>query len=374
MNPKWLPLSEAAKLANVSSLQHLHKLIRKDQLPAYYELRGKLKFWYVDIASERFKDLLKRVEKCAANKAKAPDIDWDEWTALCQTGESIVKRPCTARTTGNYRYVIERFFKTYPVLNRDTLRAALNEYVKRETRDRDYYHSKAQVFAGLMTVARYYVFKGLHAPSFIDSLLPLKPVRKVKGERNVRWHEVDAIINAAEGVDTAKTQRKNAVFSDYNRHLNKTLLYFAIYTASRSSEMAEVRLSDIDWKENSITIHGKGGKKRVVGIAPKLRNALRRWKVVRSREAKTDHLFVSDKGRPLHRDYIHRRIKRVGKWAGLTLSPHDIRRSSLTWMLTDQNIDVGTVRDIAGHSSLEITNRYTKPSRKRVIEAMRNLK
>jgi integrase len=372
----WLPIGEATKLANVSSVQWLHKLIKKGELPAYYEQRGQLKYWYVDANSERFQKLLNRNDPEAQQKAIRTNhpIDWDEWKAMCQRGEELVNKTCTERTVENYRYNIDKFFETHKALSRDTLRAALKFYEDKEIpKKRDYFWSKNAVFFALLTVAKYYVHKGYETPEFVKGLEHLRPIQKVKN-RSVRWYEAEIIQETAMKVQTAKTKRNAAAYSEYNAVLNTALVYTALYTAARSSEIAEIRLGDINWREETIQIHGKGGKIRPVGISKTLKQALRAWLAKRPNYAKADHLFVDERfGHPMKPDYIHKRIKRAGNWMKITLAPHDIRRSALTWYLTEKGLDLATVRDIAGHADFKTTNKYSQPPTKRVVEAMKAL-
>jgi integrase/recombinase XerD len=372
---QWMKIGEAAALANVSNVQYLHKLRNKGHLPAYYEQKGQLKYWYVDINSERFQKLLHRNDKPDAPaplKTNKP-FDWIEWEAMLRRGEEIVKKACSETTIKNYRYYIQKFFQTYPCLNRDTLREALKVYEDKEDRDRDYYSSKEHLFLALVSVAKYFAHKGYESPELVKSLEYLRPVRKVK-KRNVRWYDAQVIQKTAEKVQIAKTKKNAPAYSEYNAVLNSALVYFALYTAARASEIADVRLRDINWKEDSLELDGKGGKWRPVGMSQVLKKALRAYLVKRPKYATTDHLFVDDRtGNPLRPGYIRNRMKRAGKWMNINLAPHDVRRSALTWFLTEKKLDLATVRDIAGHSDFTITNRYAKPPAKRVIDAMKAL-
>jgi hypothetical protein len=123
MAENWLPIAEAARLADVSNVQWLHKLRKKGELPAYCQQKGQLKYWYVDINCERFQRLLHR-----NNKDYQPEppstreiIDWDEWEAMCRCGEEIVTKACSERTIKNYRRLIEKFLRAYGPLTEKLL-------------------------------------------------------------------------------------------------------------------------------------------------------------------------------------------------------------------------------------------------------------
>lgn len=372
--PKWMPIAEAARLANVSNVQWLHKLKNKGDIPAYYETRGMMKYWYVDINSPRFLKLLGRSgsELTESPQPKTYQIDWDEWTSLCARGEEIVKKNCTAQTIKNYRRYAESFFRKYSELNRDTLREALKVYELKETSRRDYHWPKFHIYASLMTVAKYFVYKGYATKDLVDSIRLLKPIQKVKGVRVV-WPEMENINKAASELKAHKTKRNSKVYSDYNAIMNEAIILFHRWTAARASEIAKLTLRDIDWRDSSAELDGKGGKWRPVGMPKPLVDALKAYLKVRPKDAKTDRLFISDKGVEMRGEYLSRRVKRAGKWVGATMSSHALRRASITDMLTEQGLDLATVRDIAGHVDFTTTNRYAKTTRKKVVESMKRL-
>jgi integrase len=60
-----------------------------------------------------------------------------------------------------------------------------------------------------------------------------------------------------------------------------------------------------------------------------------------------------DAGR-LYRDFVQAREK-----AGLPdVHMHDLRHSYATWLAKDPNVPITVIRDVLGHSSLQMTSRY----------------
>lgn len=361
-------------MAQIDS-DYLHKLIKRGELPARFDQKGKLKYWYVDIDSPRFLKLLARLQPTIQGKpsilSTGHHIDWDVWEAMAKRGEEIVKRRCSPRTIQNYRYYIERFFTQYRQLSRETLRQALAAYEAKETPEKDFYTPKSHLYFALMTIAKYFVFMGYETSELIKSLEFLRPKkghtvvsRKCFTEATVR--------DTVHQVQTARTKRNAPAYSDYNAALNTALIYTAFFTGARSSEICAIRIKDADFKAGSIRLFGKGGKERYVGMSQELKQAIQSYLQLRP-PSKSDILFLGDTGKPLQAPYLHRRIKRAGKWINVDMAPHAIRRTSITWMLNTKKLPMPLVRDAVGHSSLAVTNIYTKPTANDVIEAMKEL-
>ncbi len=375
----FVRINEAAKLAQTES-DYLHKLVKREELPARYELKGRLKYWYVDIESPRFIKLLDRLDKDkktttakAASKRKLYSghcIDWHVWEAMCKRGEEIVSRGCSDRTIRNYKYYIERFFSSYEYLNRDTLRAALVAYEERETPETDFYAPKSHLYFALMTVAKYFVHCGLESHDLIKSLEYMRPKKKRTVVTRKCYTET-VVRDTVKEIQSARTKKNAPAYSDYNAALNTALIFTAFFTGARSSEICGIRLQDVDFQKGSIRLFGKGGKERFVGMSLELQESIRFYLTFRPPEREI--LFLSDSGKPLRAAYLHRRIKRAGKWINEDLAPHALRRTSITWMLNHKKLPMPLVRDAVGHSSLAVTNIYTKPTANDVIDAMKGL-
>lgn len=69
---------------------------------------------------------------------------------------------------------------------------------------------------------------------------------------------------------------------------------------------------------------------------------------------------------------IYEVVKKIGRDAGLEMSPHTLRHTCLTALVRKQN-DVVLVADIAGHKSLNTTKRYTLPTAADKAKALEGL-
>lgn len=132
----------------------------------------------------------------------------------------------------------------------------------------------------------------------------------------------------------------------------------------RVFELAALRVSD--FRSGSLIVrNGKGGKKRNVLLAKDTQKLLTEFlkikvKVLREPVGDEDSFFLSERRRP----YCTRGIrKRVKLWfakinVSADLSCHSCRHSYVSHMLA-AGVDLVTVRDNAGHSSLAVTSIYS---------------
>jgi site-specific recombinase XerD len=72
-------------------------------------------------------------------------------------------------------------------------------------------------------------------------------------------------------------------------------------------------------------------------------------------------VFLSRAGGRLSKRSVDDVVRRVGKDAGLTLSPHALRHTCLT-ALVRRGTDLVMVAELAGHRRVDTTRRYSMPS------------
>jgi len=134
---------------------------------------------------------------------------------------------------------------------------------------------------------------------------------------------------------------------------NKLLIRLLIVTGLRASELANLRIEDIDLENGSIYVwSGKGGKQRIVLVDPETVQMLRIY--CRSRDSKSNLLGL----RPRMIAYIVRRyaIAAGVRWAEY-VSPHRLRDTFAVHWIRNQG-DIESLRRLLGHASLQNTQKY----------------
>jgi integrase/recombinase XerD len=143
---------------------------------------------------------------------------------------------------------------------------------------------------------------------------------------------------------------------------HRAFLMTAYATGLRVSEVASLRVADIDSQRMMIRIEqGKGWKDRYVMLSPNLLEVLRAyWKVARPK----DWLFPGRPPiRPITRECIHQVCVKAAAVAGLTkrVSVRALRHAFATHLL-ESGANIRVIQILLGHRSLRTTARYTHVS------------
>jgi integrase/recombinase XerD len=147
---------------------------------------------------------------------------------------------------------------------------------------------------------------------------------------------------------------------------HRTILILTYGAGLRASEVASLRVKDIDSDRSVIHIRqGKGNKDRYVMLSPLMLTSLRTyWKKCRSQTPnakENDFVFPGSLGRamsPISIGAIYKRSKHlagVKKQGGV----HSLRHSFATHAL-ELGADIYTIKQLLGHSSITSTVRYLR--------------
>jgi site-specific recombinase XerD len=135
-------------------------------------------------------------------------------------------------------------------------------------------------------------------------------------------------------------------------------------TGCRVSEIAAIRLAELDFKTRRVTVRGKGSKERVVFFSVQAIQAIAGYLPYRAARLKRDqpdlHLFINARGGGLSPRGIAWLVERYAQRSGLQkpLSPHGFRHSFATHLVSN-GADIRTVQAMLGHESISTTQIYT---------------
>ena len=154
---------------------------------------------------------------------------------------------------------------------------------------------------------------------------------------------------------------------------NQVLIELMYACGLRLQECSSLKVSDLDLKNRSIRIIGKGNKERVLffyeSLVPKVKVYL---EGARNEMLKTDTdaLFLNNHGKPLSNRGIQYLLEKQGETAGLRVSlhPHMLRHSFATHLL-DNGANLRIVQTLLGHESLSTTQIYAHVSMSKIKAA-----
>ena len=154
---------------------------------------------------------------------------------------------------------------------------------------------------------------------------------------------------------------------------DKAMLEFMYATGLRVSEVAHIKLSDINFEAGFLRSTGKGNKERIVPIGKQAVEWTQRYiRETRGLFAKAEgigEVFVSTHGKPISRKTIWLLIKKYARAAGITknITPHTLRHSFATHLL-DNGGDLRVIQEMLGHSDIATTQIYTHIDQRRLKE------
>jgi integrase/recombinase XerD len=145
---------------------------------------------------------------------------------------------------------------------------------------------------------------------------------------------------------------------------DRTIMEVFYATGIRCQELIDLRVPEVNMEEELLRINkGKGNKDRVVPLSRIACRYLETYiKAVRPgfvRQRGEDRLFLSWRGRPLHRVNLIRLVTAHAKAAGLKkhVTCHTWRHTCATHLLKNQ-ANLRHVQEILGHGCLSTTERY----------------
>ncbi|OGS21142.1 MAG: hypothetical protein A3J83_08765, partial [Elusimicrobia bacterium RIFOXYA2_FULL_40_6] len=160
----------------------------------------------------------------------------------------------------------------------------------------------------------------------------------------------------------------------------KTIIIMLANTGLRISELLNLTLDDVRGSD-VIYVTGKGKKERPVEISGALKEDIGSFLSFREKlSAKVPYLFISSWNRKLSVDRVQDTFRILAVKAGLIsaktkanwVTPHVLRHSFASW-LNDEGIDIKTIQELLGHSSITTTQIYTHIDRKKRVEAVRKV-
>jgi len=222
-------------------------------------------------------------------------------------------------------------------------------------------YTQSRVISGIKAFFRYLILEKIitHDPS--EMLESPKLGRKLPDVLTQ-----NEIIKLIDSVDLSKDEGER----------NKAILETLYGCGLRVSELVNLKISDLHFKEGIILITGKGNKQRLVPVGiPAEKQITTYLTQVRPTQQvmkkDSDILFLNRRGSKLSRQMIFYIIKNQVEKTGIrkNISPHSFRHSFATH-LVQNGADLRTVQELLGHVSITTTEIYTHLNREDLRKAI----
>ena len=276
-----------------------------------------------DSSFENFKNYLKLERGLSTNSIKSYEYDLNLFKKFIESNHiSDTPVNCRKETIRNYLY---------------------NNLSNKKSR------SQARSISAIRSFFNYLIFEGYIKKS------PISDIELPRLEK-----KLPEVLTELEIEKLIKSFNIKENFGQRNRAIVEVLYG----TGMRVSELVNLKLSNIFFKENIIKIIGKGNKERFVPLGRVASNEIREYLKIRDNliiDSKfSDIIFLNRYGRGLTRSMIFKIISDGYKRIGLNkkISPHTLRHSFATHLLKN-GADLRTIQIILGHESITTTEIYT---------------
>lgn len=156
--------------------------------------------------------------------------------------------------------------------------------------------------------------------------------------------------------------------------LRDKCIFELLYSSGlRISEACNLKMTDIDMENMTITVEGKGGRQRLVPFGEKSLDILKKYlnesrtEILKKRTC--EFVFVSKKGSYINRKSVWRLLNHYIKRTKIKkkVTPHTLRHSFATHLL-ENHADLKSVQELLGHIDISTTQIYTHMANKTLKE------
>lgn len=182
------------------------------------------------------------------------------------------------------------------------------------------------------------------------------PKKEIRYPRALYIEQINELMN------------KNSLRTDELATRDQCIIELLYSSGVRASELINIKLQDIDLKNRTIRVLGKGRKERIVPFSKSTQQWIKKYVsndrdklTSKSLEAtKHDYLFVNSKGLKLTTRGLEYILKEIEEKTNCRygLYPHLFRHTFATHLL-EGGADLRVIQELLGHESLNTTQKYT---------------
>jgi integrase/recombinase XerD len=210
--------------------------------------------------------------------------------------------------------------------------------------------SQSRLISGLRGFFRYLLLENIITKEPTEMLESPKLGRKLPVFLSI--NEIDRMMAA---IDLSTLEGKR----------NKAILETMYGCGLRVSEVVNLKITGLHFKDGFIRVIGKGDKERLVPVGRTAQTEISHYiqdtrNHIAIKRGQEDFLFLNRRGSKLSRVMIFNIIKDLTSKAGIkkNVSPHTFRHSFATH-LVEGGADLRAVQEMLGHESITTTEIYT---------------
>jgi integrase/recombinase XerC len=173
-------------------------------------------------------------------------------------------------------------------------------------------------------------------------------------------------------IDPLATEEVRALFTYMKKDTESTvkfrdyaIAYVMLSAGLRCSEICSLRLEDIQFSARKIVVHGKGKKKRTIGLSSEIAKILKKYiEEKRPSPSNSTALFVQERGKhrglPLTYEGLRSQFRKIRSKSGvLAANPHRFRHTFGKDMAS-AGMHLAKLQKMMGHADIQTTMGYIK--------------
>lgn len=292
---------------------------------------------------------------------------------------------------------LEIFFSDYDIVKRETSLMPYNDDILKEVREylvtrkiEGLSDKTLSLYRQSLTRFLYNVNKSCYDITTNDVKKYLYDLKQFSGMKDISLNNQRNIICTFFGwlvensyiVKSPCATIKNIKYEKHTRHgltaiemerlraacvndRDRAMIEFAYATGCRCDEMANVKLSDINYDRKEVMLFGKGKKERVSYLNARALIAIQKY--LSKRTGTSIYLFCTSL-KPYHKLTVRtfeKEFKKLGELAGVNVTPHLIRHTTATDAI-NKGMPIEQVQRLLGHESIATTLIYAETDQNNV--------
>lgn len=275
-----------------------------------------------------------------------------------------IERSLSDNTIDSYLRDIQKLARFSEEKNLNELqitKAEVKEFISSINKEGISARSQSRIISGIKAFYKYLI---------LEDHLKVNPTELIESPRigmklpdTLSIEEIDSLISA---INLSHPQGER----------NRAILEVLYSCGLRVSELTNLKLSNIRFKEGYVKILGKGNKERFAPIGSSAikflniyLNEIRNHQDIK--KGSEDIVFLNRRGNKITRVMIFTIIKQLAEKIGMKkkISPHTFRHSFATHLI-EGGADLRAIQEMLGHESITTTEIYTHLDREYLRETI----
>lgn len=176
--------------------------------------------------------------------------------------------------------------------------------------------------------------------------------------------DIDEVVHFLDEVeDGTKLTEKQKKFHEKTKKRDLAMMTLLLGTGIRVSECVGLNIDDVDFNNNGIKIHRKGGTETIVYFGDEVRTALLSYleerKSMIPNEGSSEAVFISMQNRRISVRAVENLVKKYARLVTTlkNITPHKLR-STYGTNLYKETGDIYLVADVLGHKDVNTTKKH----------------